>query len=162
VAASRRVNRYSFADGFVQKWVVGQPQYDRDLVQEKQKQPTTMSQSDPEKSQLFNWLDRVYVLFAIFGVIFGAIHLLSILSSSFTTSRLGDALIKTFMGIAAFACSRVLRRSNRLVILLQVGLTIMTIAYAFAVGRGFNVVSAVVGTAILAALVVLGRRGELA
>jgi len=121
----------------------------------------TAKQSEVERSDLFKSLMRFYRLGAVLGVAFGAIHLFSILTEGFTAVRLGDALFNSLSGVWFFVCSSVLARGKRLVVPLHAAAVIASVVYAYAIGRGFNIIFALATAAILVGLIQLWRRGEL-
>ena len=102
------------------------------------------------------------MLAGIGGVLAGAIHAFGILASGFTAIRLADAVLNTVLGILTLVCSRLLAKRNSLVIWLAGGTVLFSIAYSFAVGRGFNFVMAAIGALLIWQLVSLKRHGELA
>jgi hypothetical protein len=114
-----------------------------------------------EKSQLLKQLTTLFLVGGIAGVIFGAIHLVSIITEGFTAIRLGDALINTLFGVIGLVCWRLLTVRNRIVIAVWGASIVVALIYAFAVGRGFNFVAVVLEVMVAGALVVLSRRGEL-
>ena len=121
----------------------------------------TENSINTKESQLLKSLTFFFVLSAVLGVIAGGIHLFSILSNGFTSISLTDALINILMGILAFICSRLLTKGRRSVIFLYSGIIVISIGYAFAVGRGLNIIFTVIGLVVLGALIQLWRRGQL-
>ena len=114
-----------------------------------------------EKSQLLKQLTTLFLVGGVAGVIFGVIHLVSIITEGFTAIRLGDALINTLLGVIGLVCWRLLTVRNRIVIAVWGASIVAALIYAFAAGRGFNFITAVFGVVVAGVLVVLSRRGEL-
>ncbi len=118
-------------------------------------------QVNTEQSQLLRQLTTYFLVGGVAGVIFGLVHWVGILAEGFTTIQFFDALFNTLFGVVGLICWRLLLGCKRLVVVVWGAVVVSILVYAFAVGRGFNIVIAVVGALIAAALVSLWRRGEL-
>ncbi len=120
----------------------------------------TDQQAALQKSELYRQLVSAFKVAAGLSILFGFIHLASIVSSGFTSIRLADALLNISVGVAAFVCYRLLVQGRLLVIPVCVAAVAISLVYGFAVGRGFNVVTTAVGVALVGALFMLRQRGE--
>jgi len=114
-----------------------------------------------QKSELLSALVSTFRLVGIIGLAFGAIHLVSILTAGYTDVRAGDALVNALIGVLALLTLRTLAQGRLLAIALCGSAVLLSVFYSFAIGRGLNFTSAVVGALGLGALVVLWRRGEI-
>ena len=119
------------------------------------------SQTGAEQSELLRLLTRYSLVGGVAGLVFGLIHWVGIATVGFTTTRLADALINTLLGVMALSCWRLLVGRRRHVVAVWAGLVVVALIYPFAMGRGLNLVAAVLGAAVLALFLALWRRGEL-
>jgi hypothetical protein len=113
------------------------------------------------ESQLLTKLMFFFRVVGWAGILIGLVHLMFIFIDSYAAIRLSDALINMFSGAIGLVCWRLLILRKRVVMAVWVGGVVAAVIYAFAVGRGLNVIVIVSGSLILGGLVVLSRRQEL-
>jgi hypothetical protein len=114
-----------------------------------------------ERSKLFQAYDTLLTLFGIFGVLTGLVGLPEAIVSGSSVVRVADAIFNMVFGVLIFICSRVFVKGKALVIWLVSGCVLLSMIYSFVVGRGFNFVTATVGTLFVWQLFALKKQGEL-
>jgi hypothetical protein len=120
-----------------------------------------MAQQPAEKpNRAIIMLVQFFTALGVLSIAFGALHLFS-MAQGFTLIRMSDALINTLFGLLAFACADLLRRESMRVLFVAAGYVVLSLAYSFAVGRGFNAVGLVLGCLMIGALLTLWQRGDL-
>ncbi len=121
------------------------------------------SKSQPmgERSKLFKACDTILTLFGIFGILTGLVNLPEAIVSGSSAIRVSDAIFNMVFGVLIFICSRVFVKGKVLVIWLVGGCVLLSMIYSFVVGRGFNFVTAIVGTLFIWKLFALKKQGEL-
>ena len=113
-----------------------------------------------EKNRAIILLAQFFTTLGVLSTIFGVFHLLT-LTQGFTFIRLADGLINILFGLLAFATADLLRHESARVLAVVAGYIVMSLAYSFAVGRGFNAIGLVLGCLMLGALMTLWQRGDL-
>lgn len=107
------------------------------------------AQAKDEKSKNFKSLETYLKVGGFAGILFGLIHVWSIISQGFTPIRLGDAIVNAVFGILFLVSARLLS-NRRLNAMWVFGATILvSLVYSFAVRRGFNYIYAFFGAAVL-------------
>lgn len=105
-------------------------------------------------------LSNLMFLGGILGLIFGLLHLSTFLSSG-SSIALSDAGINAGLGVLDLLGGWLVRRGRLVVILVASSVILASLIYAYVVGRGFNIVSLVLGGLFLAWIVILWKRGGL-
>ena len=106
-------------------------------------------------------LSRIFFIGGLLSIFFGFIHLTSGLSSEFTSVIIGDTVINTLNGLLWLVAVWLLAQGKQEVIWVVIVGLLASIVYAFAIGRGANIVSIVVGAFFLWQLYTLKKQGEL-
>lgn len=119
------------------------------------------TQAKDEKSKNFTSLETYLKVGGFVGILYGLIHVWSIISQGFTPIRLGDAIVNAVFGILSFVSAKLL--SNRKLTAMWVfGSTILvSLVYSFAVGRGFNYIYAFFGAVVLIVFINLRNNKEI-
>jgi hypothetical protein len=118
-------------------------------------------QSSVEKSKSFNSLVRVFNYCGLFGIIATAIILVGGLSSGFSGIKIADALFNLTYAILFFICARLLAKGKVLAVWLCGAAILLSLIYSFIMGRGFNLIIAVIGAWFIWRLFSLKKLGEI-
>jgi len=105
-------------------------------------------------------LSRIFLIGEILGILFGFIHFSSGLTSEFTSVIIGDTVINTLNGLLWLGAAWLLAKGKREVIWVIIVGILASVLYAFAIGRGANIVSIVAGAFFLWQLYALRKQGE--
>lgn len=118
-----------------------------------------MSRSTP--SSHYQNLVSGFLMLGLIGLGLSALHWVGIVRDGVNPTRLADALFNSGFAFLELICYLLLKQRRQIVIGV-VGLGVVgSIAYSFAMGRGFNLIISLLGMIMLFALFSLCRHGEL-
>jgi len=103
----------------------------------------------------------IFYIMAGIRVITAVVHLVRFISSGFNIPILIDVIFNLAVAALAVVCAGMVKRRNVVVILAFAGMTIITIAFAVSMGRGFNFGVIALAAFYLLCLWVLRRRSEI-
>ena len=112
-------------------------------------------------SKNFKYLKSFFMLCGIGGIILGLIHIWSFISQEFLFIYLADAIINIFLGVFLLICYRILLSRKKLLLWFFPFAILISVAYGFSVGRGFNFIYSIIGVIIWYKLFDLKKNNEL-
>lgn len=123
--------------------------------------PKKSPKNPKEKSKRFTMLANFFGIGAGFGLLLALIHVWSMITQGYTPVRLGDILVNLALGGVCLLCFWLMRQEKALVIWIFTALMAALLLYAYALGRGFNYLAAIIGIVYFMELSALKQKGEL-
>lgn len=121
----------------------------------------TSPKKPKEKTKRFQMLANFFGIGAGFGLLLGLIHVWSMITQGYTPVRLGDVLVNLALGAASLLCFWLMRKEKAIVIWIFTALMAALLLYAYALGRGFNYLAAIIGVVYFMELSALKQKGEI-
>lgn len=99
-------------------------------------------------------------LWGALGLIFGAVHLMSFLSSG-SENSLSDAALNTASGLLGLCAGWLVTKGRRIAVLIIAASILVSMVYYYLVGRGFDFLTIILGGFFMYWAIKLWRQGEL-
>lgn len=114
-----------------------------------------------EKSAQLQGIILVLMMAGLYGIVTGIFYLIGGVIEGFDGDLVKDVVFNLFFGNLVIATSIALIRGKLLGLWLLIGTILLTMAYNFAFGRGFNVLMTLIGMLIVWKLFNHQKLGEL-
>ena len=112
-------------------------------------------------SKHYNFIKWFFLLGGVLSILSGLIHTFGFFTDDFSNIKMWDAIFNSSVGVIYLICYWFFNRQQNLVVWIFIFSVLLSIGYAFAVGRGFNYFSAIFGAYIVYRLLQLKKTNEL-